>query len=45
MKNPGDEITNYLNERIAYLYYRYDNVDDMNHDAKDFNSKIKIVLK
>ena len=45
MKNPGDEITNFLNERIAYLYYRYDNVDDMNRDAKDFNSKIKIVLK
>ena len=44
MKNPGDEITNYLNERIAYLYYQYDNIDEMNRDAKVFNDKIKIEL-
>jgi biotin carboxylase len=40
----GEEVTNYLNERIAYLYYEYDNTEDMNADVLTFNDRIKIEI-
>lgn len=42
MIQPGEKITNYLNEKIAYLYYSYDNQDEMNRDVQQFNDLIKI---
>ena len=45
MKNIGDKITDCLNERIAYLYYKYDSLDEMNKTAKIFNNKINIQLQ
>lgn len=42
---PGEEITDYLNQKIAYLYYRYDNQEEMNREVKEFNKKIKIEME
>lgn len=42
MIKPGEKITNYLNEKIAYLYYSYDNQDEMNRDVQQFNDLIKV---
>jgi len=42
MKTPGETITDYLNERIAYLYYKYEDLDEMNFNAKHFVEKVKI---
>lgn len=39
---PGDTIKDYLNERISYLYYQYDNKDKMNSDVKQYNKWIQI---
>lgn len=33
-----------MNERIAYLYYSYDNRDDMNEAVKQYNDMIKVEL-
>ena len=44
MKNIGDEIKDHMNERMAYLYYQYDNLDEMNKVAPHFNDKIHVVL-
>ena len=45
MKNIGDEIKDHMNERIAYLYYQYDDLDEMNKVAPHFNDKIRVVLE
>ena len=34
-----------MNERIAYLYYQYDDLDEMNKVAPHFNDKIRVVLE
>lgn len=45
MLQPGEEITDYLNQRIAYLYYSYENRDEMNKEVKQYNDLIKIELE
>ena len=40
----GQRIEDYMNERIAYLYYSYDNRDDMNEAVKQYNDMIKVEL-
>ena len=41
----GDRINDYLNERIAYIYYSYDNQDKMIEEVKKYNNLIKIELE
>lgn len=38
----GEAINDYLNERIAYIYYSYDNREEMDAAVKVFNDLIKI---
>lgn len=42
---PGTKIHDYLNERIAYIWYSYDSPDEMIEAAKSFNKLIKIDLE
>lgn len=42
MIKPGEKINNYLNERIAYIYYSYDSKEEMDKAVKTFNNKIRI---
>lgn len=42
MVQPGGRINNYLNERIAYIYYQYDDIYEMNNEVVTFNDRIKI---
>lgn len=42
---PGDFIKNYLNERISYIYYEYDNKEEMNADVKQYNEWIQIDME
>lgn len=36
----GDEIKNYLNERMGYIYYFYDTREELDAAANSFNEKI-----
>lgn len=45
MIQPGEEITDYLNQRIAYLYYSYDNPEEMNREVKKYNEQIRIEIE
>ena len=38
----GGKINDYLNERVAYIYYKYDNYDEMINEVKTFNDRITI---
>lgn len=38
--HPGDEIKDYMNERVAYIYYEYDNRDEILDVAEHFNDRI-----
>ena len=42
---PGEKIENYMNERIAYIFYEYDNLDEMNRAVIEFNDKISVIMK
>lgn len=44
MLSPDKKINDYLNERIAYIYYHYDSKDEMVDAIKCYNSKIKITF-
>lgn len=41
----GETITNYLNERIVYLYYEYDTFDEMNKEITRFSDKIHMKIE
>lgn len=43
--NNGDTVTNHLNERIAYLFYQYDSLDEMNEAVVKFNSQITVEME
>ncbi|WP_251391961.1 ATP-grasp domain-containing protein [Mediterraneibacter agrestimuris] len=45
MLKPGGTIKDYLNERISYIYYEYDNKEDMNSDVKQYNEWIQIDME
>lgn len=42
MLQPGDRLNDYLNERIAYIHYTYEDREEMIQAAKTFNDLIKI---
>lgn len=39
---PGEAVTDYMNQRISYLYYAYDDQKEMNAATKTFNRQIQI---
>lgn len=42
---PGMPVIDYLNERIAYLYYQYDNREEMLADVTNMNKYISVELE
>lgn len=42
MLKPGETLNDYMNERVAYIYYKYDNYDEALEAVKHFNDNIKI---
>lgn len=42
---PGNEITNYLNERIAYIFYEYESLEELNRAVKSFNGRITVEME
>ena len=42
MIKPGERLNDYMNERIAYIWYTYEDRDEMIQAAKSFNKLIKI---
>ena len=42
MKQPGDEIADHLNERVAFLHFEYDNMADMCRDVKSYYDRINV---
>lgn len=42
MIKPGERLNDYMNERIAYIWYTYEDRDEMIQAAKSFNELIKI---
>ena len=45
MIKPGERLNDYMNERIAYIWYTYEDRDEMIQAAKSFNKLIKIELE
>lgn len=43
--NSGDEINDYLNERVAYIYYAYDNYEEAFNTVSNMNNLIDIQIK
>lgn len=41
---PGSEITNCMNERIAYIFYEYESLEEMNEAVKTFNERITVEM-
>ena len=41
---PGDEITNCQNQRVAYIFYEYGSLEEMNEAVRSFNSEIKVEM-
>ena len=42
MKNPGDSITDYLNERVAFLHFQYDSYDEMVKEVGMYRDTIEV---
>lgn len=42
---PGDELTDHLNQRVAYIYYAYDDRDEMVDDVSHMNDLIDIQFR
>lgn len=45
MVQPGGRIGNHRNERIVYLYYTYDSLEEMNEEVIHFNERIEIEME
>ena len=39
---PGGTLRDHLNERVAYLYYTYDDRDEMNREVKTYLDRIRV---
>lgn len=42
MLESGDKIDDYLNQRVAYIYYHYDSLEEINSAVRTFNNDIVI---
>ena len=45
MLKPGDRLNDYMNERIAYIYYTYDSEEEMNAAVAKYNDMIKTEIE
>ena len=41
---PGNSINNCMNERVAYIFYEYESLDEMNEAVVRFNSEITVEM-
>ena len=41
----GEKINNCVNDKIAHLYFYYDDIDRMNDDIIGINDRVKVVVK
>lgn len=41
---PSQKIENYMNERIMYLYFSYDDIEEMNKDICTYNDRIRVEI-
>lgn len=44
MLGENGAINDYLNERIAYIYYQYENKEEMINAVKNYNNNIKVIF-
>ncbi len=42
---PGETINDYMNERVAYIYYSYDNREDAEYAVKHMNEFIRVDIE
>ena len=42
---PGDVIQNYMTEKIAHIYFRYDDFEQMKREVAGYNGRIKVEMK
>ena len=45
MCEPGEKIENCMNERIAYIFYEYESLEEMNRAVLTFNERISVVME
>ena len=45
MCEPGGKIENRMNERIAYIFFEYDSLEEMNRAVVAFNERILVEMK
>jgi len=45
MCRPGEKIENFMNERVAYIFYEYDSIEQMNDAVCRFNDEISVVME
>lgn len=45
MKEIGDKIEDYMNERIAFIHFQYDHYDEMIRDINELNDHVKVVVE
>ncbi len=43
--NAGDRINNHLTEKIAHIYFTYDNMKTMNEEIVEYNKRISVVTE
>lgn len=41
----GERINNCMTEKIAHIYFHYDNMEQMNSEIADYNDRIKVSVK
>ena len=42
MIRPGESIKDHMNERVAYLYYQYDSMEEMHREVEKYFERIRI---
>lgn len=45
MKQPGDMITDHMNERVSYLHFQYDSYNEMTDSVNDYNKQIVVEVE
>ena len=45
MCEPGGVIENCMNERVAYIFYEYGSLDEMNRAVAEFNDRISVEME
>lgn len=45
MKQPGEFINDYMNERVAFLHFAYDDYNEMTEAVKEYRNRIEVIIK